>query len=169
MHVGGIIRIGSLEQLEDIGAFQLGINSDLIPTDGNTHDLGTSALSWRSIYSVNGVIEPTDARLQTNIQDTVPGLQDLMRLRPVSFQWRNGVDQNTKLGLVAQEVLQVTPEVVQTHEYKASENNNSVRKIESETLGINYSALVPVLIKAIQEQQAIIEQQERRLQKLEGK
>jgi len=169
LHVGGIVRIGSLEQLEDIGAFQLGINSDLIPTDDNSHDLGTSSLSWRSIYSVNGVIEPTDSRLQTNIQNIVSGLKDVMRLRPVSYQWRSGIDQDTKLGLVAQEVLTVTPQVVYKHKYEMSEEDNSIRKVESETLGINYSALVPVLIKAIQEQQAIIEQQERRLQKLEGK
>ena len=68
-----------------------------------------------------------------------------MQLRPVSIQWKAGDDKRTHLGLIAQEVEAVLPEAVQ-------------KSADARTpLGMNYSDLIPVLIKAIQEQQGTLE------------
>jgi hypothetical protein len=64
-------------------------------------------------------------------------------MEPVSYNWKNNPAMQ-KIGLIAQEVKKIVPEVVTGDENK-------------EMLGMNYSELVPVLINAIKEQQAQIE------------
>ena len=68
-----------------------------------------------------------------------------MQLRPVSFQWKSGNDNGTLLSLMAQEVDAVVPEAVEE-----SADANA-------PLAMKYSNLIPVLIKAIQEQQGTLE------------
>ena len=68
-----------------------------------------------------------------------------MNLNPVSFFWKDDKQSIKRLGLIAQDVEKVISEVV-------DKGNDP-----AETLGINYSELVPVLIKGIQEQQQQIE------------
>lgn len=170
LHVNGKIRFSGLETLEDGGANEIAARGDLRSTVDNLYDLGTTTFRWNDVYATNGVIQTSDARLKTDIQNASFGLNDVLRLRPVTYKWRAGHDQETKLGLLAQEVLQVVPQAVKTHDYEQTEEENpTIQRTELETLGINYSTLVPVLIKAIQEQQATIEQLQRRVNNLEGK
>jgi len=112
--------------------------SMLVPNTNNSTDLGSSALKWKKVYAVNGTIQTSDRRMKKDINDIHYGLNSLMQLRPVSYKWKQG-DQGLKLGLIAQEVQKVLPEVV------------DVGTDENKTLGMNYSELIPVLIKAIQE------------------
>jgi|GEM_PF-1274518 len=170
LHVNGIVRIGSAEEFEDVGAFQLAVNSTFRPLDDNLRDLGTSAFRWDDVYATNGTIQTSDRRMKMNIQNASLGLNAVLQLRPVTYQWREGYDRSEKLGLIAQEVLPVVPQAVKTHDYELSEDedNPTVSRVELERMGMNYSTLVPVLIKAIQEQQAKIEELEARLKKVEG-
>ena len=88
----------------------------------------------------------SDARLKTNVRNTPYGLVDVLKLNPVNYDMKTG---NTHhVGFIAQEVRNIIPEVV-------SGTEGDLQK--GETLGISYGNLVPVLTKAIQEQQAIIE------------
>jgi hypothetical protein len=64
---------------------------------------------------------------------------------PVSFNWNATPNTNHKVGLIAQEVRAIIPEVVTGDEAK-------------ETLGLNYAELVPVLINAVKEQQKEIDE-----------
>jgi len=170
LHVIGKIRFAGLETLEDGGSNEIAARGDLRPSVDDLYDIGTPTFRWDDIYATNGVIQTSDARLKTDIQNATSGLNDVLRLRPVTYKWRTSKDQETKLGLLAQEVLQVVPQAVKTHDYEQTEEENpTIQKTELETLGINYSTLVPVLIKAIQEQQATIEQLQQRVNKLEGK
>jgi hypothetical protein len=68
----------------------------------------------------------------------------VLRLRPVTWTWKNDSNGKTQLGLVAQEVQQVLPELV-------VEGSDKDR-----LLSMNYLGLLPIVIKAIQEQQATI-------------
>ena len=70
-----------------------------------------------------------------------------MQLRPVDYILTS--NRLKQVGFIAQEVQTLVPEVVTGKEGDLS---------KGETLGITYSNLVPVLTKAIQEQQAMIEQ-----------
>jgi len=89
----------------------------------------------------------------------------------VNFEWREGPDRDTKLGLIAQEVLNVVPEAVKTHDYQMPETENEEEaipeRVELETLGISYSSLIPVIIKAMQEQQGVIDKQAKMIQRLQ--
>jgi hypothetical protein len=67
-----------------------------------------------------------------------------MNLKPVSFNWKEG-QQETKLGFIAQDTLKVIPEVVQTD--------------NPQQYGMSYSELIPVLTRAVQEQQEMIKKQ----------
>ncbi len=79
----------------------------------------------------------SDVRLKENITDVSPQLSDLLQLRIVHF---NRIDDPTKrkqVGLIAQEVEQVKPGLVEEGEggYK----------------GVKYSLLTPMLVKSVQE------------------
>ncbi|HEX7069722.1 MAG TPA: tail fiber domain-containing protein [Rhodothermales bacterium] len=127
-----------------------GFGSTIYPTLDGGYSLGFSSRRWLSVYAVNGTINTSDARLKRDVAPIPYGLDALLRLRPVSFRWKEGSDASTHLGLIAQEVRDVIPESVVGDE-------------ATEQLGLNYSELIPVLIRAVQEQQLQIEALEARL------
>lgn len=120
-------------------------NTNVYPWADNTIPLGLSTNRWSVVYSANGVVTTSDSRLKNNIEELGYGLESIMKLEPVSYTWKDGSDKNRKLGLLAQDVDKVISEVV-------DKGNDP-----AQTLGINYSELVPVLIKGMQEQQKQID------------
>ena len=82
----------------------------------------------------------SDARLKSNIVSLGSTLAKLMQIDGKSYTMKSN-DKESKIGLLAQEILEVFPELV-----KAGEDKN-------ETLSVNYQGLIPVLINAIKEQQ----------------
>ncbi len=116
----------------------LRLNSQGIqPGIDNTYTLGKNGARWKELWVTNGVIQTSDARLKTNIHELPYGLNEIMQLHAVGYNWK---DQRAtdKIGLIAQEVRKVIPEVVTGNE-------------NTESLGMNYAELVPVLINAIKE------------------
>jgi hypothetical protein len=86
----------------------------------------------------------SDERLKKNIEDISYGLTDLMKLRPVLFNWNSetdGIDRS--LGFIAQDVEKIIPKLIATDDQGMKSLN---------TIG-----LVPVLTKSIQEQQIQIQ------------
>jgi hypothetical protein len=120
-------------------------SGNVLPNGDNFQNLGSSGSRWAAVFAANGTIQTSDARLKRGIANLNYGLNQVMQLRPVSFQWKDGNDKRTHLGLLAQEVDAVLPEAVE----KGAD--------ASVPLGMNYSNLTPVLIKAIQEQQRTLE------------
>jgi Chaperone of endosialidase len=119
--------------------------------------LGEATNRWSAVYAVNGTIQTSDVRLKRGITNLKYGLSQVMQLRPVSFQWKAGNDNRTHLGLIAQEVDAVLPEAVE----KNADANAP--------LGMNYSTLIPVLIKAIQEQQRTLKRTQAELKAMRAK
>jgi hypothetical protein len=91
---------------------------------------------------------PSDARLKRDITPLSYGLPEVLRLRPVTWQWKDATKTEPNLGLVAQDVEPVLPELILHN----ADNKGA--------LGLNYMGLIPVLIKGMQEQQAQIEAQQ---------
>ncbi|MFY0673383.1 MAG: tail fiber domain-containing protein [Bacteroidia bacterium] len=139
----------------DFSSQVLEINGQLCPGDDNTRKLGSATKRWSAVYAANGFIQTSDARFKKQIIDIDYGLKELMQLRSVSYQWEEDSLGDTKLGFIAQELELVVPEVV------------SVANDSLQTRGVNYAELVPVLVKAIQEQQNIIENLEEEVAVLE--
>jgi hypothetical protein len=91
----------------------------------------------------------SDARLKQSITPLSYGLPEVLRLRPVTWQWQDATKTEPNVGLIAQDVEPVLPELV----IHNADNKGS--------LGLNYMGLVPVTINAIQQQQAQIEDQQK--------
>ena len=87
----------------------------------------------------------SDARLKSNIVSLGSTLAKLMQIDGKSYTMKSNEKEN-KIGLLAQEILEVFPELV-----KAGGDKN-------ETLSVNYQGLIPVLINAIKEQQNQIDE-----------
>ena len=86
----------------------------------------------------------SDRKLKRNIADTKYGLSDILKLRAVDFDWDRKHNNTHDVGFIAQEVETVIPELV-----KEREGLND----DDSFLTVDYAKLVPVLVKAIQEQQ----------------
>jgi hypothetical protein len=95
----------------------------------------------------------SDEKFKYNIRPLNYGLETLLQLKPVNFQWIEGEEKD--LGFIAQDVAEIIPEAVNT-------NWNS-------DLLFRYESLIPILTKAIQEQQAQIEALKQRIINLENK
>ena len=165
MHiVNGRLRIGT-ETIEDTGSNQLSFNASLLPDADNVMRLGNNSFRWVGVWAVDGTINTSDRREKKNIKNLKYGLNEVLQIQPVSFKWKNANNPDMKLGLIAQDLQKLIPEVVKTHIWEKDETTGTIEKKELNRLGVYYSDLIPVLIKAIQEQQEIIESQEKALKK----
>ncbi len=102
----------------------------------------------------------SDKRIKSDIEILHYGLKEIMQLKPVEYLFHDshGFDYIPEkistegvhdVGFVAQEVYNVIPEIV----YKP-------KNPEKELWGMMYEKITPVLVKAIQEQQKLIENQQ---------
>ena len=164
LRVNGRIRFGSFEYIEDGGAFTIALEGTLRPITDGSRDLGTSAIRWRNVFATNGTIQTSDRRNKKDINNMDYGLKELMKLRPVTYVWKDRPEEGVHMGLIAQEVDKVMSEVVYnpaTAVVKDEEGNLVTAKSlnEEARMGISYTSLIPVLIKSIQEQQGSIKKQ----------
>jgi hypothetical protein len=132
------------------GARANGNNSTAIG-NGAVAAANTIRLGNSTVTTIGGQVAWTaasDSRIKKNIVNSTYGLATVLKLRPVEY---NLISNDLKqVGFIAQEVQKLVPEVVTGKEGDLS---------KGEILGITYSNLVPVLTKAIQEQQKQIEDQ----------
>jgi hypothetical protein len=99
----------------------------------------------------------SDVKLKENIVDATPKLADLMQVKVRNY---NLIGSTTKqIGVVAQELETIFPAMVDESPDRDTENN----VLETTSKSVKYSVFVPMLIKALQEQQAIIETLKARL------
>ena len=125
----------------------------------------TGASNYRFYVGMGGTVFATstsisaisDQTLKTNIRDLETGLPEVMALKPRRFDWKNGDAQNVA-GFVAQEVEEVLPELVSDYVYNKDEDGNEIIK-----KSLKMGDILPTLVKAIQEQQAIIDSLKARL------
>jgi len=100
----------------------------------------------------------SDNRFKQNIQPIAQGLDKILQLKAVSYDWKKNVegfkftDQSRQIGFLAQELENVIPEIVSTD----SKGFKSV----------DYSKLTVVLAEAIKEQQSQILQQSLLIKKM---
>jgi hypothetical protein len=107
-----------------------------------------------NVVNTNNSYGPvSDIKLKENIIDTTPKLDKLMQVRIVNYNLIQYPEQNL-LGVIAQELEQVFPSLVDEHIDKDEEGND----LETTTKSVKMSVFVPILIKAMQEQQAQIEE-----------
>ena len=126
----------------------------------------TGASAYRFYVGLGGQVYATstsisaisDATLKENVRDLETGLTEVMALRPRRFDWKNG-DAQDVAGFVAQEVEQVLPELVTDYQYSEGVTKKSLKMGD----------ILPTLVNAIQQQQAMIQTLTDRIAALEVK
>ena len=91
--------------------------------------------------------QTSSKRYKSEITDLENSLDKVNNLRPVRF--KDNLSQEYATGMIAEEVAEIIPEVVFTKPIDGFD--------EPQIEGINYSDIVPFLIKSIQELKAEIE------------
>jgi hypothetical protein len=112
-------------------------------------------LNVKGNVTVGDVSVLSDARLKANIISLGSTLAKLLQIDGKSYTMKKDENKKQKIGVLAQDIEKVFPELV-------SESNG--------VKSVNYQGLVPVLINALKEQQAEIDRlkkQESRIERLE--
>jgi hypothetical protein len=104
----------------------------------------------------------SDVRLKDNIFTIKNSLDKIKTLRGVEYDWNSGSRKGKHdLGLIAQEVEKVIPEIVHNHTLPLVDDSDTVYKT------VDYEKLTAVLIEAVKEQSETIEKLEERIKNLE--
>jgi hypothetical protein len=126
---------------------------------------GVSTLAFRvagngNVTNANNSYGSTsDIKLKENIVDASPKLNKLMQVRVRNYNLKGDYEKHKQLGVIAQEIEQIFPAMVTETFDRDAEGND----LGTTTKSVKYSVFVPMLIKALQEQQAIIESLKARL------
>ena len=75
-------------------------------------------------------------RFKNNIRDSIYGLSDVLKLKSRMYEYKS--DNRTDIGLIAEEVVDIVPELINY------DSNNEI-------LSLDYSRFVSILVKAVQE------------------
>ena len=134
---GSAIITGSLNVVGDLLVDGAPLSVNPFPYTGSAEISGS--------LTVVGTITETSARkYKENISTLDTQLSNILQLNPVEYDWINGGKHD--IGLIAEEVNEIYPDLVQ--------------KENEEITGIQYSRLTSVLIKAVQELAARVEELE---------
>jgi len=136
-----------------------------IPADTASSSKSTGALIVTGGVGIGGALNvggdvtayaTSDQRLKDNITPIHNALEKVLSISGNTFDWNEKSEkEGSDVGIIAQEILEVLPEVVTTR--------------DDGYLAVRYEKLVPLLIEAIKEQQEIISNLQNRLEILEGK
>ncbi len=153
------VFVGSVEHIRDGGPYVFEFTGRLQSNFDNIDDLGSSSRRWKSVYAANGTINTSDARLKRDIRPLGYGIDEVMQLQPVSYQWVDGQSgEGRYMGFLAQDLQQVIPEVVRDKEWVYDAEDRSTGHWQpAAKLGVAYSEIIPVAVAAIQEQQKQID------------
>lgn len=145
----------------------------IIPQWGNSSVLGESGIPFFEVHTtyayVAGVQIISDKKFKTNINKIASqsALQMILKLNGYTYDFTANAYPNTtkemlpvlleggknQIGLIAQEVKDVVPELVKTNE-------------KTGDLSVNYIGLIPVLLESIKEQQLQIEELKKQIAEL---
>jgi hypothetical protein len=106
----------------------------------------------------------SDIKLKENIIDATPKLENLLKVKVRNYNLIG--EENKQIGVIAQELEQIFPSMVdESEDFKEveieDEEGNIIKErqsLKTFTKSVKYSVFVPMLIKAMQEQQAQIEE-----------
>jgi hypothetical protein len=135
-----------------------------------TYNTSQAGFNWRHVaWDGDGNWDfESDQRLKENINDVEPMLARLLDLKVRRYDWKNGSG-SQQLGVVAQEVQPLFPDLVKTYQFE---------KGMGETLTVSYDSFGLIAVKSLQELHASlteeldakdrkIEELEKRLEKIE--
>jgi hypothetical protein len=153
--------IGNNTKISNNVENSIAIGNDASVGSSNTIQLGngniTSVYTSGIIYA-SGTQLTSDRRLKTNIEPIQNSIATIMKLNPVHYDKKNSLDSKDfdkkENGFIAQEIQKVLPFIVKEGTDK------------DKLLSVDYTSIIPVLTKGIQDQQKQIEDQQKQIDKL---
>lgn len=134
-------------------AYKLTINSTGIKVPDTYNNPVTGKIVYVSSTGVYGYLT-SSIRYKENIENVSYGLNEVLNLRSVIYNYKTDPNASKSIGFIAEEVEEIVPEAVY---YKDGQPD-----------ALNYEFIIPLLAKAIQEQQAMIEDLKARVAALGG-
>jgi hypothetical protein len=133
-------------------------NNGVFTEVGKFEKNGAYGLSVFGSIWANGTTYASDGRFKKNVEPMEDALDKVLQLQGVTYQMKaqefpdQSFDESVQVGLIAQDVEKIVPEVVTTgpNGYKA----------------IDYAKLVPLLIESIKQQQARLDAQQKEIDAL---
>ncbi|KQC31983.1 hypothetical protein AAU57_00585 [Nonlabens sp. YIK11] len=116
----------------------------------NNRNLGRSDRPWNILYFRNAS-QVSDRRKKENIDKLDHGLEKVLALKTYSYSYKDDADSKEHYGFMAQDLQADLPSVV------------TEAPDEMKSLSVDYTSIIPILVNAIKEQQAQIEELKARL------
>ena len=126
-----------------------------------TYNFNATAVTHHEIRNQNGIVgtivasggstaynTSSDYRLKQDFKD-FEGIDLVGKLKVYDYEWK--VDESRSFGVIAHELQEVIPNAVHGEKDAVDKEGNDIMQ------GVDYSKIVPILIKAIQEQQEQID------------
>ncbi len=167
---------------EATGQFGYGVegySSQSFGVYGGTGNSSSYAAYFNGNVFCTGSYLGSDQKLKQNIQDFSSAMALINQLHPKQYQFRQdgnykmmNLPQGEHYGLIAQDVEKILPNLVKNTNFDPSKNIPSLMSGESKNAesidfkALNYTELIPILIKAIQEQQQQIDELKQTVQNL---
>jgi len=151
---------------------------------GTTAPAGNTLLDVKGAIGYNGtLVNTSDKRLKTNEEKFAYGLNEILSLSPIYYNYTGKAGTNaedTHVGIYAQDLRKVAPKLVSEFTYEeveidvvedeiGMEVTEKVKKSPETYLNINESSIKYMLINAVKEQQALIDLQNKKMVALEEK
>jgi hypothetical protein len=121
-----------------------------VPDGASLRVQNMTGTSWATVSSASGWAAGTsDIRLKENVQPIRYGLDTIMALRPIQFDWI--AEKRHDIGFSAQEVEEIIPEIVEVWEADPDVEG------QIDTYAMRKDALTVILVRAVQELTARLE------------
>ena len=146
--------------IQETGSNNIAIGHQAYVPDENGSNqmrLGNTNIVFASIQVPLAI--SSDRRWKSNIRTSALGLDFIMKLNPVSYFRDNDISQKSEYGFIAQELDETL------RSFGASDNG-MVSKDHAGMYNVRYNDLLAPMVKAIQEQQAIIDNQQKQIDEL---
>ena len=174
-YAGGVVTTGANNLLLGVSSGTSSSPSGAITTGSDTVCLGNNSIS--DLFCADTSISSSDARDKTDVEDFKHGLSWITELRPVTYRWDKrcwyededgnwGTPDGSKkrdrihIGFLAQEAI----EVEKKHGYASKKDDmlifNQDEDENDPSYGMKYERLVPVLVNAIKELSAKVDELE---------
>lgn len=140
----GLAQIFSANQTFSAALLNTGITTDATHTDATVCEDTTSHQFYSGSGTAGICLGTSSLRFKHDVHDLAVGLPQIMALRPIDYRYNRGYGgAGIKYGFAAEEVDKVMPLLVGKD--KSGQPN-----------AVDWAGIVPVLVKAIQQQQAEI-------------
>lgn len=146
----------------------------------STYGVYAYGTGWAGYFAGNlyctQLFQGSDAKLKRDVRTVEGALAKIAALRPAAYRFRVdeypelGLPEGEQFGFVAQELQRVFPELVRESVSQALPSEPGAPPREGTRFeSVNYTGLVPILVRAVQEQQCVVEEQGARIDALEAR